>query len=51
MEPIYTFNGQDITMVICLLISNLVICQAPNLKERDENPQLQLQVQTDEWRL
>ena len=35
MEPIYTFNGQDITMVICLLISNLVICQAPNFKERE----------------
>lgn len=24
MEPIYTFNGQDITMVICLLIRDVV---------------------------
>ena len=24
MEPIYTFNGQDITMLICLLIRDVV---------------------------
>ena len=24
MEPIYTFNGQDITMVVCMLIRDIV---------------------------